>query len=192
MGSSPFILGCFSCSAGAGSTTVAKQLARLLAAEKEGEVVLVAARLRADGSAAGAQGGDLAPGFTEYLMGQASLDEIVRKSPGEQYLSIPAGALNLRSAMPGEFSARLEAFSQESKRRFDAVILDFPPNDSLPDALSLSSSTDGLVLVLESGVDTWEAAAAAKKTVEKSGGRLIGAIINKHRHYVPAWLYEIL
>jgi len=134
----------------------------------------------------------LSPGFTEYLLDQASLDDIVRESPGEEYLSIPAGSLNLRSAMPGTFSSRLTAFSQEAKRRFDAVILDFPPNDSLPDALSLSTCTDGLVLVLESGVDTWEAASAAKKTVEKSGGRLIGAIINKHRHYVPEWLYGIL
>jgi Mrp family chromosome partitioning ATPase len=49
---------------------------------------------------------------------------------------------------------------------------------------------DGVILVIESQKTRKRAARWAKEQIEGAGGKLLGVVLNKHRYYMPDWLYE--
>jgi Mrp family chromosome partitioning ATPase len=75
---------------------------------------------------------------------------------------------------------------------FDLIILD--SQAILKDAFgnALSKLTDGTILVVEAERTRAPVAEETKRLIEGSGGRIIGAILNRRRYYIPKFLYRLL
>ena len=119
------------------------------------------------------------PGFTDYFVGRATFDEIVRKSDIENLSFIPAGTI---PPNPSEIldSRGMKSFLRKLNNEFDLVILDSPPVLTVTDAEILSRIVDETILVVcadQTDIDLMNKAVSLLKAGENSS--FIGALLNK-------------
>jgi Mrp family chromosome partitioning ATPase len=62
---------------------------------------------------------------------------------------------------------------------FDVVLIDSPPILGVSDALILSSVADWSIVVIQQGRLPRSMLPRVKNTIENTGGRLLGAVLNK-------------
>jgi len=87
-------------------------------------------------------------------------------------------------------SSRFENFLKEIREQFDHIILDGPPVSGFSESLLIGSKVDGVIMVIVSGNTRRHVALRAKSEIEKSGGRLLGVVLNRRKYYIPGWLYN--
>ncbi len=119
------------------------------------------------------------PGFTDYFVGRATFEEIVRKSEIENLFFIPAGTI---PPNPSEIldSRGMKSFVRKLNNEFDLVILDSPPVLTVTDAEILSRIVDETILVVcadQTDVELMVKAVQLLKSGENSS--FIGALLNK-------------
>src|SRR5438128_4836142 len=73
---------------------------------------------------------------------------------------------------------------------FDNILIDCRSLRASADAAVLSSSVDGVVVVVEAGHARREEILNAQRTIETAGGKFLGFVLNKRRYPVPEWLYK--
>ena len=76
-------------------------------------------------------------------------------------------------------------------KHFDILLVDAPPILSVTDSLVVSSSVDGVVLVVEAGKTPRDAALRARNRLASVGSTLLGAIINKVEMNTAGYEYDI-
>ena len=64
---------------------------------------------------------------------------------------------------------------------FDMVVIDTPPVDAAPDALSLAAEASGTVVVVEAGRTNAAQAAAVVDALNNVGANVLGVVLNKAR-----------
>ncbi len=89
-------------------------------------------------------------------------------------------------------SAKKRAFWDPIREKFDLIVVDCPPATMFPDGPAIVSQVDGVVLVVEAEKTRWQVALSVKEKVIKSGGRILGIVFNRQRHYIPQWIYNRL
>ena len=62
---------------------------------------------------------------------------------------------------------------------YDMVIIDTPPILALADTLALTISTDGVLVVVESGVTSLDELARVQQVAQQNGVNLLGTVLNK-------------
>ncbi len=75
-------------------------------------------------------------------------------------------------------SDKMRGFVEECAIRYDYVIIDTPPINTVADAQIISTYVDGVVLVCRSGNTTADALNAAIDNVKRAGGNLCGVVVN--------------
>ena len=117
------------------------------------------------------------PGFTQYLLGHGSLDELARPTAVPNLFVLPAGTL---PPNPAELlgSTRAREVARMLADQFEVVIVDTPPVLLASDAAIVSSMVDGVVLVVRAGRTARVAAQQAARQIEAVGGRLLGVVLN--------------
>ena len=75
---------------------------------------------------------------------------------------------------------------------FDNILIDCRSLHASADAAVLSSSVDGVVVVVEAGQARREEILNAQRTIETAGGKFLGFVLNRRRYPVPEWLYKRL
>ena len=78
------------------------------------------------------------------------------------------------------------------KNEFDWVIFDGAPVDQYPDSSVLARQVDGSILVVQAEKRGREVVIRAKNRLERSGGTIIGAVLNRRRHVIPQCIYSRL
>jgi capsular exopolysaccharide synthesis family protein len=78
------------------------------------------------------------------------------------------------------------------KADFDLVLIDSAPLSVSPDGLAIASKVDGVILVVESEKTRWHAVKQAQESISMVGGKVLGIVLNKRRHYIPQALYKYL
>jgi non-specific protein-tyrosine kinase len=73
---------------------------------------------------------------------------------------------------------------------FDWVVLDGPPVVESPEAASLAAQVDGVVLVLHAGRVKRPVVSRAVEVLRKSGGRVLGTVLNRRVHEIPGFIYR--
>jgi non-specific protein-tyrosine kinase len=73
---------------------------------------------------------------------------------------------------------------------FDWVVLDGPPVVESPEAASLAAQVDGVVLVLHAGRVKRPVVTRAVEVLRKSGGRVLGTVLNRRVHEIPGFIYR--
>lgn len=87
---------------------------------------------------------------------------------------------------PGTLRAILEA----AQGSFDWVVVDSPPVVESPDSAALAAQMDGVVMVLHAGRAKRPVVTRAVEMLRKSGGRVVGSVLNRRVHEIPGFIYR--
>ena len=80
----------------------------------------------------------------------------------------------------------------ELKKNFSLIIVPTPGIISNPVSAILSRSYDGIVFVIEAERTRAPVAKQALHSLDATGQKVLGVVLNKQRHYIPDWLYKKL
>jgi len=135
-------------------------------------------------------------GLTNYLLGQATIDEVIQTTEIPSLHFIPSGKLP-SSSMGILSSAKMKEFVAEMKSRYDYVFLDAPPIMGVSDATVLASMVDMCVLVVQYRKYPQMMTQRAKEMVTKVGGELVGVVLNNinisqdsYYYYYSGYYYD--
>ena len=78
------------------------------------------------------------------------------------------------------------------KVSFDNILIDCGSIKNSTDGAVLAASVDGVVIVVDAGESRNDEILNAQRTIETSGGKFLGYVLNKRRYPVPEWLYRRL
>jgi protein-tyrosine kinase len=158
-----------------GKTFVACNLAQVIVRQPDRRVLLIDADMRCP-RLHFALGAPKTPGLTEYLRGEAKLEEVVQHGGHQNLCFIAAGS---EVTNPGELTAGVN-FKQLLQRitpLFDWVILDSPPVLPVSDTLVLADLADGVLQVVRAASTHFED--AQKVSSEFRHKNLLGVVLNQ-------------
>lgn len=117
-------------------------------------------------------------GLTDYLIGSAAQQEIIRQIPGTQ-LSLIAGGNPTPNPTELLSSDRFKELLDSVSPEYDRIIIDVPPSLYIPDGLVVARHVHSGVLVCGSGMVHRKTVLAVKEKFAAIGHAFIGAIINR-------------
>lgn len=178
-----------SASAGEGRTSAAACLG--LALSPGGRTLLVDGHLRKpDLSSRFSDAG--APGLSEVVLDGLALNDALRAAPdADNLFFLPAGQRAASSSVVFRQPAFFRLMAA-LKQNWDYVVYDTPPLLGESDAVLMAGHFDGAILVVSCGETRWEVARMAADRLEASGGRLVAAVLNRRRYYIPRAIYRHL
>jgi polysaccharide biosynthesis transport protein len=195
--SSSVILGVTSILPREGRTTIAVNLAQVLAASGD-RTLLIDVDLRrptlTDRIAAGASAG-----LVELIGNKAKIDELIWHDPITNLDFLPAvlqEPIASRAALLS--SAAAETLLAELRTRYRYVLLDLPPLAPVVDAKAMSELVDAFLLVIEWGETHPAAIQETLNATDIIQSRLVGAVLNRadidelklHEHHKGTRFYE--
>lgn len=116
-------------------------------------------------------------GLSSYLTSEIEFDTVVRETFIENLWVILSGPV---SPNPAEIlaSQRMVNLLKQARGRFDRIVIDAPPLTGIGDSLVLGSMTTHVIFVIRSSKTPCDIIRQSKEVLEKSGIRIIGAILN--------------
>jgi protein-tyrosine kinase len=162
--------------AGEGKSLIAINLAAAIAAEMQSRVLLVDCDLR-NPSFLQWFGFEETIGLSDYLSGNAALEDLLVKTSLEKLSILPAGS---PQENPAELigSKQMKELVAELKNRYEDryIILDSSPLLATTEPSILSKLVDGVFLVIRSDVTPRESVLQAMKALDKD--KIIGVVLN--------------
>lgn len=117
-------------------------------------------------------------GLSEFLSGQIEVKDLIYSTNYPKLHIIFGGPMAPDPS--GLFSDDLfRAFLKEVRGYYDYVLIDTPPVGSLVDAAVIARYCDGAIFVVEQGAVSYKLAQKAVHQLQKSGCRILGAVLNK-------------
>jgi len=120
---------------------------------------------------------DRRPGLTDYLSGEAGIDEIMRETEHPSLTVIPSGS-RFRDAPELLGAPAMQSLMKEARSRFDVILVDSAPLGAAVDAYLLGSLSGALLLVFRNGSTDRELAEARLADLDRLPIRLLGAVLN--------------
>lgn len=116
-------------------------------------------------------------GVTNYLMGKASVKDIVKPTFIENLDIITSGPL---PPNPSELlgSDQMKALISELREIYDVVLFDSPPVIAVTDAAILSTMVDGVILVIKAHQTHRDAIKRAKTLLDNVDAHIFGCLLN--------------
>jgi polysaccharide biosynthesis transport protein len=115
-------------------------------------------------------------GLKDVLSGDRSLLQALSRPmpkldllPGGQIDSNPLALID---------SPKMTELIASSRKEYDLILIDAPPLPVSADVLTLSKQVDGIVFVTRPGIVEHESAELAQETLETTGQRVLGMVIN--------------
>lgn len=160
---------------GEGASTVALELARSLVRNGE-KVLLVDGNLRIPVLAERTEQ-QAAGGLSDVLRNKGAYRDVLLSKEGEPDL-LGAGTL---AENPSELlgSSAMQLLMDDARKHYDYIIIDTPPAAMVADAVIVSSRADATLLVVEDGAADKKEIRQTIEAIEKAGGNLLGAVMNK-------------
>lgn len=117
-------------------------------------------------------------GLSQFLSGQVDKQWITYHTNYQNMDMIFAGPL---APNPSELlgDPSFEELLEEKKDEYDYIFIDTPPVGTMVDAAVVAEKCDGAILVIESDMVSYKVAQRAKEQIERSGCRILGAVLNK-------------
>lgn len=117
------------------------------------------------------------PGLTDYLTGNAGLEEILKPTEISNLMVVTSGS---RSASPGNLlnSEIFKDLLTRMRQQFRHLIIDTPPILGFSDARIISALVDGVLLVTRHHFTHKSAAKMAQQLLRQIHAPLMGAILN--------------
>jgi len=172
-----------------GTSTVVMSFAKVVASAGE-SVLLVDANLRSP-SLHQAFNLEQNRGLSDLLQGKSSVIDVIKKTQVPNLSLITCGSTH-SNPFALFLTDSIDAILASIKEQAGWVLFDAPPLNSYNDAISLAMKTDGVVLVVEAEKTRWEVAQKVRRQLDEGGIRILGAILNRRRMYIPDWAYNRL
>jgi capsular exopolysaccharide synthesis family protein len=117
-------------------------------------------------------------GLSNFLSGNADLDSVIKKSDIPNLYYIPGGPI---PPNPSELigSKLFKSMMESLGERFDHIVIDSPPVLGFADAIILSTSVDGIILVVLGGKTPRETLQRAKEVLHQVNAKILGVVINR-------------
>lgn len=165
-----------SCRESEGKSTVSAELAKNLA-EAEKKTLFIDADMRKSLLQPRNLKQHTHKGLSEFLSGQAEVNDILYNTQDPDFDVIFSGRF---PPNPVELlgSTRFATFIQNMRNIYDYIIIDSPPLGSVIDAAVITPVCDGTIMVISPGTLSSSEAVEVKNQLEKSGCRILGAILN--------------
>ena len=116
-------------------------------------------------------------GLSQYLTGQKRAEEVIYSTNVENFDILFSGPYAPNPAELFESSLMRELL-EEAAKHYDYVLVDTPPVGSLIEGAIIAQYCDGAILVIKSGAISYKRVQRVKRQVEKSGCRMLGAVLN--------------
>jgi capsular exopolysaccharide synthesis family protein len=171
---------------GEGTTTVAANLARTLAARESFSILLVESNFRRP-QLSHVFGTDAAPGLTELVLNEVNWEAVVQETAQSNLFLITAGRLPSNPTQLFE-SARFEKLLEEFRGEFDLTLFDAPPLLTYAEPLVLASKVDRVLLVAQAERTRADLLEQGKEELERNGAQVFGVVLNRKKSYGPRWL----
>jgi len=172
----PMLLTISSPGAGEGKSLISSNLAMSFA-EGGRRTLVIDGDIRR-GQLHGTFGVPQSPGLLDYLLGHASLDEILRETDFERLTIVTCGTRRHRGPELLQSAAMVQLIAAVSAQ-FDTIIIDSPPLGAGIDPFALAHVTGNLMLVLRVGRSDRKMAQAKLAAMDRlSGVRQLGAVLN--------------
>ena len=117
-------------------------------------------------------------GLSQYLSGQKSLEEICYETDMENLDMVLSGPFSPNPAELQE-DELFKTMIESVKEIYDYIIIDTPPMANVIDGAIIASQCDGAVIVIESGAISYRLVQKVRSQLEKSGCRILGAVLNR-------------
>jgi len=172
------VIGVTSARRGEGKSTIASNLACLLAGSGF-RILLIDADFRRGSISRAAGFNDNSPGLAHVLLGRAHVRDSVVIAPHSGVSLLPAetSASATFDALLG--SGAMGRCLEEALSGHDLVIIDLPSTEESPGAMAVAPLLSGLLMVVQWGSTPADVAATAAAELREAGGRIIGSILNK-------------
>lgn len=164
------------CESGDGSTTVAINLAAALAASGW-KTVLVDGDMRKK-STYKRLNEDIKIGFSNYLAGNADMNEIIYETTTDMLYYIPSGEV---TSNPVRLlcSNQMDVMKKDLEENFDFIIFDMPAVNTSMDASAVAVKSDACLLVVAMSGTSKKGLVKATGNLKEKDINLLGVIINK-------------
>lgn len=134
------------------------------------------------------------PGLTDYLMGKAELDEVIRETPFPHLRLLPCGT-RLQGGVELLGSRKMAALLAELKKTHDVIIIDSPPLGAGVDPFILSTLAGHVLLVLRADYTDLQFTEAKMAMLDRLPVRKLGAVLNavpargayRYYSYIPGY-----
>lgn len=142
------------------------------------KVLLIDADIRKSVLVARYQPDRVVDGLSQYLSGQKKVEEIIYTTnvPGLSVVFSGPYSPNPAELLEGNL---FQALLEKARQEYDYIFIDTPPMGSLIDGAVIARNCDGALIVIESGVISYRILQRVKGQLEKSGCRILGAVLNK-------------
>jgi Mrp family chromosome partitioning ATPase len=184
----PIVIGITSSHYGEGVSSVAANLALALAENRDYDRVLLVNANKGQASPHQLFGIKQAPGASEILM-DAQGELIVME---QNLYKVPADISDATPSKGGPLARYQDNLLRLVKdRNYRYVVFDLPPLCE-GSAIPLARMMDGVVLVVKAEGVRSEIVMRMKDLLQEVNVRVLGAVLNKRRFYIPGWLYNRL
>ena len=126
-------------------------------------------------------------GLSELLSGQATIGQVLYNTQIPDFDVIFSGHF---PPNPVELvsTENFKLLLNELREVYDYIIIDCPPLGPVIDASVISTQCDGAVIIISAGNTSYQEVISTKEQLQKSGCRILGAILNetnpkKHKVY---------
>ncbi len=173
---------------GEGTSTIGASYAKLLDLQSEGRILLCEMNARSPSLKKLFSINDDF-GVTDYFSGTRNLVSITHPLVGGNLDVVHIGKedpafiqINLQNVFP--------SLLREAAAAYDTVIFDAPSVVNSPETPPMSSYVDGVILVIHAGKTKREVIQRSIDAIERSGGSVLGVILNRKKYYIPNFLYK--
>ena len=117
-------------------------------------------------------------GVTSLIMGDASIDDVIKTSDIPNLYVLPCGP---QPPNPAELllTSRFHDIMKQLEQRFDRILFDSPPLLAVTDAVILSRLSDGVILIAQAGKTAREDAKQAARQLRDVDAPILGVILNE-------------
>jgi Mrp family chromosome partitioning ATPase len=132
-------------------------------------------------------------GLATLATGEASVEQCIQSGPSGVSV-IPAGKSDKPPLAGSDLASILRRLLKEAEDRYDVVLVDAPALLADPDTFTVCTVIPRLMLVVKARHVSFEVLQRIKKEIEQTVDNfsLVGAILNRHRRYIPGWIEEWL
>ncbi len=118
-----------------------------------------------------------APGLSNYLSSEIELDTIIRPSTIKN-LSLICGGLIPPNSAELVSTEKMKQLLQTLSERYDYILVDSPPINSVTDPVILSRLVEGVIMVIQGGKSKREVVAHARQELVGVGAKIFGVVLN--------------
>jgi len=130
-------------------------------------------------------------GLSGLLQGKATLENVIKQTKIANLSVITSGSPQANPFSLFE-SESLDGLIEQMKEHAYWVLFDSPPVNHYNEGILLGARVDGVVMVVEAEETRWEVAQSGRERLENGRAKILGAVLNRRKMYIPGWVYRML